>query len=83
MTQSNVKLPGQISPAELEGLKAHSVDIRLNNQAELKGELFLSGDEDIEGSLRAERRFLPFRGLDGRLRSISKDMILEIEESLH
>ncbi len=83
MKQSIVKLPGQISEAELAGLRAHSVAIRLNNTAELRGELFLAGDEDIAASLQAERRFLPFRGLDGRLLSISKDMIAEIEETLH
>ena len=83
MKQSNVKLPGDLGEADIAGLNAHNVAIRLNNRAELKGELFLARGQRLQDTLMSERRFLTFRGLDGRLRSISKEMIAEIAESRH
>lgn len=81
MRQSIVKLPGQVSEADLNGYLARQVSIRLNNQAELRGELFLGRNQELQEVMQAPRRFLPFKGLDGRLRSISMDMVDHIEEA--
>ena len=80
MRQSIVKLPGQVCEADLAGCRPHHVTIRLRNRAELLGELYLGAEEGLEQAMISARRFVPFKGADGSLRSISKDMIAAIEE---